>query len=94
MAESNNIVMVFTYLDQSMIDMVYSLLLWNRYFPRPEILLFREGTVPTHPVLQGSLQHKGIAYKRLGCACCSAYQDRGKQTRNRDLRRTLQGHVA
>ena len=64
MAESNNIVMVFTYLDQLMIDMVYSLLLWNRYFLRPEILLFREGTVPTHPDLRGSFPHKGIAYKQ------------------------------
>ena len=61
---SNNIVLVFTYLDRLMIDIVYSLLLMNKYGANPEILLFREGIVPTHSFLRGEFPHKGIAYQQ------------------------------
>ncbi|MEO0686373.1 MAG: hypothetical protein AAFY76_15380 [Cyanobacteria bacterium J06649_11] len=63
----NNIYLVVTYLDRPMIDLAYCLLLNEKSSRRkPELLLFREGTItPIYEALRGNYPHEGIVYQQI-----------------------------
>ena len=62
--EESNIVLVITYLDQHMVDLVFCLL-FQRSARDPELLILRDGQVSPYEFLRGSYPHKGVAYKQF-----------------------------